>query len=131
MLIVAVVVGAFFTTHVLRQRRYGQTSYRISQKIHSLIARRPPHVPPDLWEDCVGWAVTAHGNICYSEGHTPYSSMCEFEQDLDEKLAGPIDLDTLRWIGERAAATGPRGEHYMRKVGWREQWKNLISVPRK
>jgi len=54
--------------------------------------------------------------------------MLRFEQDLDEKLKGRVDLKTLKWIGERAAQTGPNGERYMVYVKWREQWKDTLQA---
>src|SRR5690606_17197993 len=68
--------------------RYNQRSYRINQKIWALEARRPPEISEKMWSECIAWASIAHGNICFSEGHTSYQAMCKFEKQLDEKLKG-------------------------------------------
>ena len=49
--------------------------------------------------------------------------MCQFEEQLDEKLKGDVDLSTIEWIGDRLAETSPHGQQYMKN--WREQWKAL------
>lgn len=103
--------------------RYGQCSQRINEKITALRQRRPATVSPRLWEESVGWAVTAHGNICFSEEHASYQAMCRFEEQLDDKLQRDVDLGTIEWIGDRLAETGPHGKRYMLK--WREQWQAL------
>lgn len=49
--------------------------------------------------------------------------MCHFDEQLDEKLKGNVDLGTIEWIGERLAETGPHGQQYMAK--WRKQWQDM------
>ena len=103
--------------------RHVHCSQRIIKKIRSLEERRSATVSPRLWEECVGWAVTAHCNVCFSEEHASYEAMCRFEEQLDERLKEEIDLGTIEWIGDRLAETGPHGQQYM--ANWREQWKAL------
>jgi hypothetical protein len=103
--------------------RYHRYSQRVSQKIEALDDRRPAAVSPELWEECVAWAVTAHCNICFSEENTSYEDMCRFEEQLDEKLKGDVDLGTIEWIGDRLAETGPHGQRYM--TNWKIQWNAL------
>lgn len=107
-------------------KSYNQCSQRIGGKICSLEKRRPATVNPQLWEECVGWASTAQGNICYSEEHASYGAMCRFEQQLDEKLKEDVDLATIMWIGDRLAETGPHGQQYM--ANWRKQWAALQTA---
>jgi hypothetical protein len=103
--------------------KYGQRSQRIWHRLYALKGRRPPSVSPRLWEESVGWAITAHCNVCFSEGHASYEAMCRFEEQLDEKLEGEIDLGTIEWIGDRLSETGPHGQRYM--ANWRLQWREL------
>ena len=103
--------------------RYSKHSRSINEEIKALRDRRPATVSPQLWEECVAWASIAHCNICFSEEHASYQAMCRFEEQLDEKLKGNVDLDTIEWIGDRLAETGPHGQRYM--TNWREQWKAL------
>jgi hypothetical protein len=104
------------------QSRYGHASQRIRAKILSINARKPANIDAKLWDECVTWAVTAHCNICFSEGHTKYIAMLDYEKDLDEKLKGEVDLETLKWIGERLEKTGPHGQQYFVTVRWWEMW---------
>lgn len=126
--VIVVGVLSWAVSEIIPKSRYGCAARRINEKICSLRERRPVAVSEKLWEDRVAWASIAHCNICFSEGHTKYSEMLRFENELDEKLKGPVDLDALNWIGERAAQTGPHGEQYMIKVKWREQWENIIQT---
>ena len=38
--------------------------------------------------------------------------MVRLRDDLDRKLKGKVDLDTLVWIWERLGQTGPGGKDY-------------------
>ena len=122
-LFIGVVVWVAWTA--IPQMRYNQRSRRINQKIADLRAQQPPDVRADLWNECIAWASIAHCNICFSEGHTTYEAMVRYEEDLEEKLEGDVDLTTIEWIGERLAETGPHGQQYMEK--WRKQWQSMIQ----
>ena len=54
--------------------------------------------------------------------------MCRFEEQLDEKLKGEVDLATIEWIGECLAETGPHGRQYMET--WRESWESILEQAR-
>ena len=127
-LVLGAAVLIWAASEIIPKSRYGYGARRINEKICSLRERRPADVSTKLWEDGVAWASIAHCNICFSEEHTKYSEMLRFERDLDEKLKGSINLNTLKWIGERAAQTGPNGEQYMVKVKWREQWEGTVQA---
>lgn len=122
-IIVGIGLFAWFASMAIPLMRYGQRSRNINHKICALENRRPPNVDPELWHECIAWASIAHGNICFSEGLTSYSAMCRFDEQLDEKLKGEVSMDTIHWIGERLAETGPHGERYMMK--WRKQWQEM------
>jgi hypothetical protein len=128
---VLALVAAVFTwaaSEIIPRSRYGHAAQRINKKICLLRERRPPDVSEKLWEDCVAWASTAHCNICFSEGHTKYEGMLRYGEDLDEKLKGEVDLDTLKWIGQRLEKTGPHGQQYFAKVKWWEQWQSTLRA---
>jgi hypothetical protein len=114
----------WIASEIIPRSRYGYASERIRSKIASLRERRPADVDAKQWDECVGWAVTAHCNICFSEGHTSFQEMRRFEADLDEKLKGDVGPDTLKWTLDRLAATGPTGERYI--VRFREQWADAL-----
>ena len=125
----ALTIGAgvvvWIASEIIPRSRYGYTSERIRSKIASLRERRPADVDAKRWEDSVGWATTASCNILFSEEHTPYESMRQFENDLDAKLREDVNIDTLKWIGERLGKTGPHGARYFPTVQWWEQWEAI------
>jgi hypothetical protein len=128
---IALVAGLLMwwgATEIIPLRRYSLHAQRINEKICSLRDRRPANVSEKLWEDCVAWASIAHCNICYPGSPTKYDAMLRYEEDLDEKLAGQVDLDTLKWIGERLEKTGPNGQQYFVKVKWWEQWESMLRA---
>ena len=104
---------AWFAWAIFPISRYGHSSERIRKKIRSLSDCKPANINAEHWDECVTWAVTAHSNICFSEGHTSYKEMRRFETELDEKVKGGVGPDTMRWIFDRLAATGPTGERYI------------------
>jgi hypothetical protein len=118
---------AWAVVEIVPRSRYGYTARRINDKICALADRRPANVDANRWEDSVAWASIASCNILFSEDHTPYESMAQFETDLDAKLKEDVDIDTLKWIGERLAKTGPTGARYFPKVRWWEQWETIQS----
>lgn len=118
----------WLATEAYSLRRYNLQSRRINDTICTLRERKPPNVSEKLWEDCVAWASIAHCNVCFSESHTKYTAMLEYEKDLDDKLKGPVDLGTMKWIGERLEKTGPHGQQYFVKVNWWQQWEATLRA---
>jgi hypothetical protein len=127
-LAIVAAVLAWGAAKVIPLRRYNLRSQSINAKICALQERRPVNVSEKLWEDCIAWTSIAHCNVCFSEGHTKYEAMLRYEQDLDEKLKGQVDLDTLKWIGARLEKSGPHGQHYFVKVKWWEQWESTLRA---
>src|SRR5262249_11944621 len=84
----ALAAGAFtwLAAEMYPLRRYNLRSQNINEKIGALRECRPANVSEKLWEDALAWASIAHCNVCFSEGHTNYEAMLEYEHDLDEKL---------------------------------------------
>ena len=126
LVILGIGVVVWFLSNAVPHMRYNRRTERINEKIHSLLPRRPADVSERQWAECVGWASIAHCNICSSEEHTSYEAMCRFEEQLDDKLQGEVDLDTIAWICERLAETGPHGRHYISM--WREHW-DILKPP--
>jgi hypothetical protein len=129
--VVLVLAVAFLLWAVFRiapEIRYNQRSRRINQKIWELETRRPHDISEKMWTECVAWASIAHANICFSERHASYQAMCDFEKQLDEKLKEDVNLSTIKWIGERLAETGPRGQKYMTTTTqWWKQWDGIVE----
>jgi hypothetical protein len=109
------VVLAYPISYFVQLSMYVQKSRAIRESLLSLQTRRPPAVNAAAWECCVDWAVTAHCNICFSPGHTPYSAMLAFGGQVDRLLERSVDLTTFDHIWERLAETGPNGQAYVEK----------------
>jgi len=130
--IVAVLIVAGFLSgpvyRLVSERRYNMRSQAINKKIIALESRNPKNISEKMWSECVAWASIAHVNICFSERHTSYQAMCDFENRLDEKLKTEVDLSTIEWIGKRLAETGPHGQRYMTvTVKWWKQWEGILE----
>ena len=85
---------------------------RIAKVIKSLNDRRPATVGKRVWDNGVGWTVTAHYNVCFSPGHTDLAAMVHFGETLDDRLQRDVDLSIFEWIWDRLAETGPHGKKY-------------------
>jgi hypothetical protein len=83
--------------------------------IRSLGPSHPDAVNPSVWDCAHSWVVTAYGNICFSPEHTATAEMYRLRDDLKKKLAGEIDLNTLKWIWSRLGDTGPHGKQYIER----------------
>jgi hypothetical protein len=125
-LIVGICVVTWIASEIVPRSRYGYTSRRITEKIRSLRDRKPADVDAALWNECVDWAVSAHGNTCFSEEHTSYAEMHRFETELDEQLKRDVGPNTLRWVFDRLEATGPAGKRYIAK--FRDQWTDSLNA---
>jgi hypothetical protein len=94
---------------------------RLARQIDSSIRYlRPSHpdvVNPAVWDCAHGWVVTANGNVCFSPEHAATSEMHRLRHDLQKRIAGEIDLNTLKWIWSRLGDTGPHGKRYVDRFG--------------
>ena len=66
---------------------------------------------------------TAYHNVCFSPEHVTLAELKRFTADTQPKVAAKVDIQTLDWIWERLAETGPAGDKYVQKFGpvYREQ----------
>lgn len=68
-----------------------------------------------VWDCAHTWTITAYCNVCFSPEHVSTVEMYRLREDLNRKLEGSVDLDTLRWIWDRLAQTGPHGKRYVER----------------
>jgi hypothetical protein len=97
---------------VREMRVYHDECNRIGKVIKSLKGHRPATVSKKVWNNGIGFTVTAHYNVCFSPGHTDLAAMVRFGEKLDEKLQERVDLSIFEWIWDRLAETGPHGKRY-------------------
>ena len=121
-LVVGVVLAATFVflTWVAVRTWQLERYYHEQSSGHELLVqlkrdRRPENLDSKVWEEAVGWAITAHANVCFSESHVPIDELRRFRADLEKRLDGEVDLATVDWIWQRLAETGPHGRQYREK----------------
>ena len=100
------VAGFIRITEYPRWQRHGASI------VESLRSRRPTNVPANTWDDATAWAMTAYHNICFSAEHVPLESLKDFINDAEDKLAGPVDLNSVDWVWSRLAECSSSGEQY-------------------
>jgi hypothetical protein len=113
----------FCLVPVGREAEWRHVHREIDDRIRYLEPSDPSSVDPTVWETARGATITAYGNVCFSTSHVSMAEMYRLRRDLDAKLKGKVDLDTLIWIWERLGDTGPTGKSYSReKRPLLDQW---------
>lgn len=92
-----------------RQVEPGRLRRQMDTALRNLQATDPWLVGSASWDCARGVVVTAFCNICGLPSYTSTPEMYRFREDLDRKLRGIVDLDTLSRIGSRPGQTGPLG----------------------
>ncbi len=110
----AILVGLLAPAFVSRFS-YAQQQHKVSDLINSLSGCRPNTASPAEWEAATTWTGIAVANVCYSPEHVPLEELRQFRNELESKLDGDVDLDSLGWIWDRLATTGPHGARYAAK----------------
>lgn len=108
---------AYFAAPLARIIEWGRLERRTDAAIRALRPSPDRGVNPAIWDCAHGITATAFANVCFSPSHVSTAEMERFRGDLDARLRGPIDLDTLVWIWERLAETGPHGRGYAERHG--------------
>lgn len=98
---------------------------QIRDAIRSLEARRPPDVTPQAWQAAVFWTQNLHGNSMVPFEASDHQIKV-FQEDLNQRLSQPIDLDTIYWIWDEYAKLTPAGKRYQR---FRSQMDEEIASP--
>lgn len=112
--VLAVLLGTFVVP-VGRRFEFSRLARQMDTSIRYLRPTNFSGVSPTVWECAQVWTVTAYGNVCFSPEHVATAEMYRLRDDLERKLAGPVDLDTLTWIWDRLARTGPSGKRYVER----------------
>lgn len=106
--LLAIIVPVGRVTEYVRLQRQMGTSIRCLNPTN-------PNVNPDDW-DCAHFRTwVAYENVCFDPRLVNTVEMYRLRDDLDRKLKGNVDLDTLVWIWNRLAETGPHGKKYVER----------------
>ena len=112
LMVLVAIAAAFLATigrPIGRRLEYARVQREMDDAIRALEYRVPPGVSPSVWECAWGWTLTAYGNVCFSEEHVRIGEMYRLRDELMPKLSGPVGPQTLVWIWDRLAKTGPHG----------------------
>jgi hypothetical protein len=96
---------AFCLVPIHRQTEWSRLERQMDTSIRYLRPSDPSTVDPAVWDHALGATITAYGNVCFSTEHVSIPEMYRLRDDLDAKLKGKVDLDTLVWIWERLGGT--------------------------
>lgn len=95
-----------------QQLEWARVARQMDATIRYLKPTEPNAVGSGEWDCAHAWVVTAYCNICFSTEHTTTAEMYRLRDDLDRKLTGPVNLETLKWIWDRLGETGHHGKQY-------------------
>lgn len=85
-------------SNVNRWKQHGALAVRVRNGIESLKSRGPADVPAAQWERAVEWTSNLISQVYFSPVESDPHSLRHLAEHLDEKLAGEVGLDTLRWV---------------------------------
>jgi endo-beta-N-acetylglucosaminidase D len=108
--ITSVVCALMFANESARFRR---TYRKMDTALQILLVKKPKEVSLARWEDAVRWTNNACSNVCFSPAHIDLPEFQRFCDELNQKVKGKVDLDTLKWIWSRLASTGSHGRNYV------------------
>jgi hypothetical protein len=84
----------------------------VRASLASLRLRRSPDVSQKQWQYVVGWTLNAHANCCAIREAVDLDAREEFSKQLDQKLAGTVDMGTIDWIWDELEKISRLGSHY-------------------
>jgi hypothetical protein len=108
--VLAVVLGLFIVP-VARDYEY----MRLQRQIRDAISRLQPTDPPLFtadWKCGHGYVESAYYHTCMVHDGIPVPELYRLRDDIRLKSEGPVGLDTLDWLLDRLAKTGPVGKWF-------------------
>lgn len=86
---------------------------QIKTIIDSLAAKCPSSITSDQWEIAMWWTHNLTGNSSLKE-EAKLDDLRRFQNELEEKSRGDVDMTTIFWIWDQHAKLTPAGERYQR-----------------
>jgi hypothetical protein len=112
--IVAVVLGGFDAVFIHPIRVHMRDFRRSEGLLRSLEDRRPPEVSPETWADLVLWTRNANSNCASFRGSIEPADFTAFLDELERKLRGPVNVETIDWIWDQYVRISRAGPSYDR-----------------
>ena len=120
-----VVVFLFLWWYSGSNQRHRVTYHRIDQCIDRLLAQRPTAMTPRDWNYLVGWTRNGLGNCCSSPSLIRENVRFEqFATDIERRVMGKVDIQTIDWIWDEFEATSLNGKNYS------ERWRPTLPSRR-
>lgn len=99
-----------------RQMEWRGLQSEMQTTLRNLRPSRPP-VSQATWNCAHGWVTNAYGNVIVVQGVPTTAEMYRLRDDLETKLKGSHDLNTLKWLWNRLGETSPHGKRYTEIFG--------------
>ena len=126
-LLAFVSVAILFVMTVYKFKTFYFHTNRIELVVEGMRDRKPADIDQELWGEACDWLCTANGNICYSPESMPTEIVKDLAWRFESRGEGEVDLNTVEWMWDQFAGTGPAGAHYAR----RHRACYLVDVQRK
>lgn len=115
-ILLALVAGGTLVNQWLRWRSYTAQREEMYRIIAAWERRPPPGVDGHVWQEACKLTGIAVGNVCFSPSHVSLEELADLRAELAAKEAGRVDIDTLQWVWDRLATTGPHGRRYIQQM---------------
>lgn len=116
-LLVLLLIWSGIPRVLIEQHTFRSHHDKLRGVFEELRERCPPRVNAKAWDEAINWIIIASANICTSPDRVSNAEMAALRADIDERLEGPVDLETLFWIWDRLGRTGPEGKLYVDRFG--------------
>lgn len=127
-LLLAVAACWLMGRHWLESRRFTAEREEIYRIVEVWQRQPPPGVDGHVWQEVCKLGGIAVGNVCFTPRHVSLEEIEALRADVAAKDAAPIDADTLQWLWDRLAATGPHGQRYTRRM--QPMWDEAMDAVR-
>ena len=84
-----------------KRAEYRRVGDSLVRAIDGLNNRVPQGVSPSTWVRTVNWTTLCQFNVCYGTDRTSIDDLYRLREDLNPKLRGPVDVETLEWMWDR------------------------------
>jgi hypothetical protein len=90
-----------------------QIMYNINDTIKSLEYKYPPDITHDQWNVAVMWTYELSGHSLLFR--SKMKDLRRFQNELDERVKGKVDMNLIFWIWDEHAMIAPLGQWYKQK----------------
>jgi hypothetical protein len=96
------------------------------ETLNQLLSKRPQNVNAQAWEVATGWAMTAYANVFFEPDLAPLVKLTAFHANIERLGQERISLDTIDWIWQQLAESGPHGRGYQQR--WEPRYREELNM---